>query len=189
MRKTVKAAPTREVERRTKSGALQVIKTKYSKAVHKKVCQEIAKGVSITDAGLIAGLGKDTIHDWLSKGRHAPGQHPELALLAQDVEVAQAIRRGRAVENIITVGDSQAPGSWQANAWFLERTDPENWGRKDRVEVQGGDKPQTQINTVVLIDGDAREAARDVLQRIAAPSGEHLAIGSGSGVQLEAGDS
>jgi hypothetical protein len=167
----------------------QTALTKYTEEVHKSIVDTVQKGNSITDAALLAGLGRDTVWGWLEKGRREPEKYPEWAQLSADIAKAQANRRVKAVENIVTVGDSQAPGSWQANAWFLERTDPENWGRKDKVEHVGDGTPKTQINTVVLIDGEARETARDLLQRVAGHSGADKSIGSGSGMQLENGDS
>lgn len=163
--------------------------TLYSKKVHKTIVTAIKKGNSITDAGLLAGLGKDTIHDWLSKGRHNPELYEEFAALAKDIQIAQAERRAAHVEAIVTVGTSQQPGTWQASAWYLERTDPENWGRKDKIEHSGDTGPKTQLNTVVLIDSDAREAARDLLKRVAGHAGTDESLGSGSSLQLENGDS
>lgn len=163
--------------------------TKYTPETHKKILENIKEGVSVTDAGLLAGLGTDTLFTWMEKGRRRADEYPEFAKLVADIEVAKAERRAQAVKNIVTVGNSQQAGTWQANAWYLERTDPENWGRKDKVEHVGNESPQTQINTVVLIDADARETARDLLSRVAGSAGEHKPIGPGSGVQLENGDS
>jgi len=186
---TVKRASTAQKRVLPPTGPPVVRLTKYSPKVHKTIVNLVKRGNSITDAGLLAGLGKDTIHDWLSKGRHAPERYVEFAALANDILVAQAERRADAVDSIVAVGTSQLPGTWQASAWYLERTDPDNWGRKDKVEHSGNEAPRTQLNTVVLIDSDAREAARDLLKRIAGDSGPDLAIGPGSSVQLEDGDS
>ena len=30
-------------------------------------------------------------------------------------------------------------GSWQASAWYLERTNPRKWGRTETVEITGAD--------------------------------------------------
>lgn len=163
-------------------------KTLYSKSVHKKIVDSVKKGRSISDSGLLAGLSKDLIWTWLENGRNKPDQYPDFARLSDEIEQAKAERRAQAVDNIVTVGNSQSAGTWQANAWFLERTDPENWGRKDKVE-HVNEAPKTQVNAVVLIDSDTRGTARDLLQRIAGHSSPDLAIGPGGGVQLEDGSS
>lgn len=186
----VKPAPSRvQVMPHAHNGYITA-KTKYSDEVHEQVVESVKKGYSITDAGLLAGLGKDTLWMWLSNGRHKAEQYPHFAKLSDDIAVAQAERRADAVDAIVSVGTSQLPGSWQASAWYLERTDPENWGRKDKVEHSGQDSAgvRTQINAVVLIDTDAREAARDLLKRVAGHSGADIAIGPGSSMQLEDGE-
>lgn len=184
-KQTIAVKPAKSVEKRTANG---IRKTKYTKAVHKKIVDFVRKGNSVTDAGLRSGLGKDLIWYWLECGKKQPERYPEYAQLVADIEQARAEMRGDIVDNIVTVGTSGAPGTWQAGAWYLERTDPENWGRKDKVEHTGERAgPQTQINAMVLIDTDAREAARDLLKRVAGNAGADIAIGPGSGVQLENG--
>lgn len=185
----MKKAPETLVKRPHATNGSVSVRSKYTPEVKKKVLTALRKGNSIRDAGLLAGLGKDTLDTWLHYGRHQPEKYPHFAELAADVEVARAEMRASAVDNIVTVANSQAPGTWQANAWYLERTDPENWGRKDKVEHVGNDAPRTQLNTVVLIDSDAREAARDLLTRIAGNAGADESVGPGSRLQLEAGDS
>lgn len=185
----VRQAPTLTQTIIRRDGHKTHVRTKYSPDVHKKVIESVKMGRSLTDSGILAGLGRDTLWGWLDQGRKQPDIYPEYAQLVQDIEEAQASRRAEAVDNIVTVGNSQQAGTWQANAWFLERTDPENWGRKDKVEHVGNDTPKTQINTVVLIDSGARESARDLLSRVAGHSGPDLAVGPGGSVQLEDGDS
>jgi hypothetical protein len=162
--------------------------TKYTKEVHKKLVESVKKGYSLADAGLLAGLGRDTFPSWLHYGRHEAERYPHFAKLAADIEKARAERRADAVDAIVSVGVSQAPGSWQASAWFLERTDPENWGRKDKVE-HVNDSPRQQINIGVLLDAETREAARDLLRRVAGNPGEDKSVRPSSRLQLEAGSS
>lgn len=186
-KKTVAVKKAKSVVKQTANGKRH---TKYTPAVHKKIVDLVRKGNSVGDAGLRAGLGKDVIWVWMEHGRYRPDQYPEMAQLVEDIEEAKAEMRGTIVDNIVQVGTSGAPGTWQAGAWYLERTDPENWGRKDRVEHTGDSaRQQTQINTVVLIDADAREAARDLLKRVAGHSGTDVAIGPSGGMQLEDGNS
>jgi hypothetical protein len=188
-RKQVAVKPAKTVMTKVPHGANGhvTVGTKYNAKVHKTIVDTVRKGNSLRDAGLLAGLGMDTLETWLYNAKTMPDRYPHYVQLKADIEKARAERRGKAVENIITVGDSQQAGTWQANAWYLERTDPENWGRKDKIE-HVNDSPKTQVNTVVLIDADARETARDLLKRVAGHSGADIAIGPGSGVQLEDGD-
>jgi hypothetical protein len=188
-KKQVAVKPAEVVSVRVPHGnGYTIAATKYTPKVHKIIVDTVKKGNSLRDAGLLAGLGKETLETWLYNAKTMPEKYPHFVKLAADIDQARAERRIKAVENIVTVGDSQQAGTWQANAWFLERTDPENWGRKDKIE-HVNETPRTQVNTVVLIDADARETARDLLKRVAGHSGADIAIGPGSGVQLEDGGS
>lgn len=183
---TVQRAQSQAVAKETVAGVVQTVHTKYNAEVHAKICESIAKGRSIKDTGILAGLGTDTLDNWLYNGKHQPEKYPHFAKLREDVEVARAERRAQAVDKIVEVGNSGNQGTWQANAWYLERTDPENWGRKDKVE-HSGDAPTQQINQVVLIDHNAREAAFDLLQRVAGSARPDITVGPGSSGELEAG--
>ncbi len=157
----------------------------FTEATKAKILESVAKGRSLKDSGLLAGLGRDTLDNWLYLGRKEPEKYPHYAEFVEQVEVARAERRAEAVDRIIQAGTTS--DKWQANAWYLERTDPETWGRKDKVEVQN-DQPQQQINQVILIDADARESAFDLLRRVAGNTRPDITVGPSGGGELEAGD-
>lgn len=160
--------------------------TRYNEEVHAKIVEAVRNNASRTDAGLMAGLGKDTIHDWIYSARHNGEKFPHLVQLLRDIETAESERNGEIAEMIYQTAMSRAPGTWQAGAWILERRDPGEWGRKDKLEhVNAG--PKQQINQVILVDSGAREAARDLLKRVAGNSSPDITIGPGGSVQLEAG--
>lgn len=62
------------------------------------------------------------------------GDHKILRLL-QICEKGRAVAVAQALENIKQAGKD--PRHWQANAWYLERTEPELFGKKDRHEISG----------------------------------------------------
>lgn len=179
--KTVAVVPAPQ-EERVVNGRL--VKTKFTEETRAKILERIAAGCSVKDAGLLAGLGRDTLEYWLYQGKHEADKYPDFAQLVEDVELARAQRRADAVDRIVQAG--QNSDKWQANAWYLERTDPENWGRKDKVE-HVNDAPRQQINQVVLVDPDAREAAFDLLGRIAGNSRPDITVGPSSRGELEDG--
>ena len=49
--------------------------------------------------------------------------------------------------NIMLI-QKHAQTSWQAAAWYLERSDPESWGRRERVEMTGRDGGAVEINHI-----------------------------------------
>jgi len=68
------------------------------------------------------------------------------------LQFLEIVKKGRSVaikenlDNITLAGKD--PDHWQASAWFLERTDPEHFGRKERVELSGKDGKPIVIKVV-----------------------------------------
>jgi hypothetical protein len=141
---------------------------KYSKTLHEVIVQGVRNGNPKEIAFRATGLHPDTIFEWLTKGRAQPDRYPEYVRLAEDIEQAQAEYAEEALALIQAAARSD-PKHWTAQAWILERTRPEHFARRDKVEVEAGSKPLVQLNQVVLVDGEARHLARELLRRVAAP--------------------
>lgn len=87
------------------------------------------------NAAAMCGISRATFNNWLLRG--ARGEAPFTELLA-GVEKAQAEAVGHKVATITAASQK----NWQAAAWWLERTNPRKWGRKDALELSGNeDKP------------------------------------------------
>lgn len=144
------------------------------------------------------GIHPDTGFGWLKRGKDQastwkPGDEVTVHMrFARVFERAVASFSKQQLQVIEAAAQSRAPNTWQAAAWLLERRDPSNWGRRDQTEITTGkDSPVIQFNQVVLTDGDAREASRALLRRVAG-SGTDEPIGIGMGDELtsdpDAGD-
>jgi hypothetical protein len=53
------------------------------------------------------------------------------------------------LRNIGIIQTAAQNGTWQAAAWYLERTNPKKWGRHDTVEVTGTDGGAIQVEVSV----------------------------------------
>jgi len=146
----------------------------------------LREGVSQRAAALAVGLNPELLADWLWKGRRWPEKYPEYATLVEEIEVVKAECQRDMVNVIVNTAKSGAPNTWQAAAWYLERTDPENWGRRDKVSVKNEGGPLVQVNQVILSDPDARAASRDLLNRLATDRAAEP-LGPGTGRELAAG--
>lgn len=107
-------------------------KPSLNTTISKKICDEIKRGLPITKAPLLAGITAKTFYNWYNRGKNA--KKGKFHDFYNEVEEAKAYAIALRVENIRQAG---ADGNWQADAWWLERVDPENFGRKDKLSLNG----------------------------------------------------
>lgn len=105
-------------------------KTKLTPEVQEKICNEIKRGLPVTRAVVLAGIAMQTYYNWYNKGEKAKsGRFKEFY---NKIEEAKAYGIALRVENIRKAGES---GIWQADAWWLERMDPDNFSLNRNVHV------------------------------------------------------
>ena len=82
-------------------------------------------GATIKDACAYVGIGQSSFYEWTR-------DYPQFS---------EAIEKARASAKVACVTQIRqaAKSEWQAAAWFLERSDPSNWGRKDMIISLGLD--------------------------------------------------
>lgn len=155
---------------------------KYNATVHKTLVSLVRKGVTRTDAFRRVKVHPDTGFAWLGQGRHQPEEYPHYAKLLKDLDKAEAECRQDMTEVIVesaTNGHDERV-SLDAAKFFLERRDPENWGKREKHTIESGDTPLIQLTQVVLSDSNAREELRANLRRVAGLStDEPLGLGMG----------
>lgn len=76
-------------------------------------------------AAVAAGITRQTLDDWLRRGRSDAAIDAPYRRLREQVAKARAEGEARNVARIAKA----ATTSWQAAAWMLERSYPERWGR------------------------------------------------------------
>lgn len=99
------------------------------------ICTAIAAGNYLKTAAAINGVPVGTVNKWLALGQR-DNSAEIFRVFAAEVQKARAVAEARAVGHITRAASD---GQWTAAAWFLERTNPNEWGRKERVEVTGAD--------------------------------------------------
>ena len=100
---------------------------------------------SITTACHYAGIGERTYYTWMEKGE--AGEEP-YAQFRQDIEKARA---DAVMSNLIVIRKAAAEGTWQAAAWWLERSMPQQYGRK-AIDIQHSGRIDVTINGVNVDD-------------------------------------
>lgn len=97
-------------------------KTKYTPDTVKAICDALSIGLSIKDACNIADIDQKTYERW-SK------QHVDFA---DAIEKAQSSMKARKLARIEKAGRE---GTWQADAWALERKHPEEFGQRLTIKI------------------------------------------------------
>lgn len=92
--------------------------------VQKKICNALENGNSIANSARLAGLDPRTVERYLAKGR--AGDERFVPFL-DAVELARAKAEDDALS---TIKVAAREGTWQAEAWWLERTRPKRYALK-----------------------------------------------------------
>ncbi len=110
---------------------------KYSQEVLELIVKNISLGALDVDAANNAGIGESTFYDWQreyesDKKTLNPNYH---------VEFVEAIKKAKANRTQTLCNQIIRDKSWQAKAWYLERTEPEKFAKKEKgMEVKGDGK-------------------------------------------------
>jgi len=128
--------------------------TKLTIERQNKICALISIGNFAKVAAAACNIGETTFYRWLAKGREAKsGRYFDFF---QAVQIAEAQAQVRYVKIIYDASET----TWQAAAWWLERRFPDRWGRKQRHEISGGDKPIEVEATITIEQIKSIEAER-----------------------------
>lgn len=147
--------PAFKKPKKRSTGGVEII----SSEIIQSICFYLKAGAYLETAAAYAGIHRDTLHDWLKKGRHAPkGKYGDLiravdkamaeaelrdllnidkCAMGQDWEYerdsnGQLVLNGRG--NPIPKKVGLEP-DWHASAWRLERKHRDRWGKVERLET------------------------------------------------------
>ena len=94
---------------------------KFTEEVCKLILEEIRNGVSMSDSASIHRVSKLTLDNWCKRNKD----------FARDLKKAESEYKREHLLNL-----RKASGkSWQASSWLLERKYPEEYGRRDRMDL------------------------------------------------------
>lgn len=162
---------TMSAKRPAKPGRRQLLNAQ----TQERIVTAVRAGSYLDDAAALAGIGRSTLFLWLAEGRAAQ-QKAEAGQKLTDRETScldflDAVESARAeaqLRNIAIVQKAANEGTWQAAAWFLERTNPRKWGRHETVEVGFADDRPLEVSEIAsLLDqriARMRERALGVIE-------------------------
>lgn len=115
-------------------------------------------GATIKDACGIVGIHVATYYGWLERGEAdvEAGVESDYSEFFEASTHARAYARASAVAHIRTAMSDD----WRAAAWYLERSDSENWGRQEKVEHSGELRQRVRVELDKLTDNELADLER-----------------------------
>jgi hypothetical protein len=123
--------------------------TKLTKEVQDRILQAVQAGNYLDTAAQFAGIDGSTMRRWLQKGEGEGAAEPYRTFHT----ALKSARASAEVRSVALIQTAASNGTWQAAAWYLERSYPDRWGRT-RVEVTGADNAPIRVD----VDSEALEA-------------------------------
>ncbi|MEM2508966.1 MAG: transposase [Candidatus Thermoplasmatota archaeon] len=105
-------------------------KSKLTAEVEEALLKMIEQGLTVKRACNALGISEKTFYSWIERGKTGKGKYAEFL---DKVKKAEAKFIADAVEKIKEAGQK----NWQALAWLLERKFPEEFGKKESLQVEG----------------------------------------------------
>lgn len=107
--------------------------SKYKQDAVDRIVAGIMAGLSLARAADVGGISYDTLNEW----RKTKPQFSDALKKAESDAVARKLAR---------IDKAGREGHWQADAWWLERRHPQEWGRRV-IEMQGKDGKDLYADT------------------------------------------
>ena len=104
-------------------------KLKLTDKLCDEICNDIKAGVPIKHASISHGITERTFYNWFERGKEA--KSGKFRQFYDKIQEAKSVAITLRARRIYKAGET----NWQADAWWLERVAPKEFGRKDRHEV------------------------------------------------------
>ena len=143
-------------------------RTLLNESIHELIVASVQTGAPFSHAAARAGIGERTLYDWLARGERydlavESGLEPSAAdapfsRLRADIYAARGTVRVRAVamiqraivgERDETTGQWVTFPDWKAAAWYLERSAPEEFGRRWAPEAAQAVSAEEELDALV----------------------------------------
>jgi hypothetical protein len=121
--------------------------TKLTPELQTALIKALSSGAFIEAACEYVGIAPATYYSWIAKA-NAENAEPEYVEFMEAVKGARAAVTLRMAGRVLEAADD---GSWQAGAWWLERSFPDQYGR--RTNLAGPNGGAIEVKT----DDDDRE--------------------------------
>jgi hypothetical protein len=132
--------------------------TALTKEIHDLIVDAITLGNYKEHAAQAAGINVSSFFNWMDRGKreyerlNQEGEKPnpkETVFL----EFFNAVKKAESIaiaKNVAVIQRAAATGTWQAAAWWLERTAGKIYGRKQQLEHSGNAENPIAISVDVV---------------------------------------
>jgi transposase len=134
--------------------------SKFTEQRVNAILRAVQLGATYEQAARSAGIHIDTMIEWRK-------QHSEFSDALKTAEARGITDRLRRIQN------AAKKGTWQADAWWLERKYPAEWGRREHVEVEQHSTVDVQV--LAEVAAVIRQQLRVVDAQLSSSSGEQYA--------------
>lgn len=132
-------------------------KSKLTDKLCDEICNDIKAGVPIIHSAIAHGICQSTFYDWYNKGKEAKRKN-KFRDFYERVEEAKSVAITLRARRVYKAGTKD----WKADAWWLERTAPEYFGRKDFHRFEGKQEIKTESELTIE---DRREKDEDYIRQ------------------------
>jgi len=122
-------------------------RTKLTPETKEDIVKALRAGNSRRDSALYAGVSETTFYSWMARGREGEPLYSEFLEAVEKAEAQSVVRN-------VAIIQRAAEETWQAAAWWLERKRPDDWGRRQRMDI-GADKEELEV--IVKIGGKRQD--------------------------------
>lgn len=137
--------------------------SKLNTETHNTIVESIRAGSYQTVAAQRAGINPNTYRNWYERGemeeaRIAEGFEPnpdeaKYLQFMKDIDVARAQAE---IESVKVIREAGRNGTWQAAAWYLERSFPQRWAKsrfeEEVVEAKSADPDLALTKLLARLD-------------------------------------
>lgn len=127
-------------------------KSKLTFEIQKKIGDNITLGMPLKFAAQAAGITETTFYNWMEKGeKEKSGKFFEFFGYIKECQ-------SKAVQlHLKLITKAAKEGSWQASAWILERRHPEEFGRRDRVDLKAEANVHQEGKVIFYLPDNGRD--------------------------------
>ncbi len=138
---------------------------KLSRDLIGKISELLEKGYYVKDITDYLEINESTYYYWQNQAKELGKQIEAEEIKKKDLteyqlllmEFFKSVKKAasKAIMKNVDIIQKAAKDQWQAAAWYLERRDYKNWGRKEKHEIQGN--LDNKIEYIIHFEGEDNE--------------------------------